>query len=164
MTDAAGIRVADADREALGEELREHMLAGRLDSAEFEDRLELVYKARTRGELDALRADLPVSPAAVRRSLAERRAHLRRRLLQEAGASSTASVVCVAIWLASGASGSFWPIWVIVFTLLPVLRDAWRLLGPAPDEEAVEARLEARRQRRLAGERRGRRRHRELPR
>ncbi|HEY1834411.1 MAG TPA: DUF1707 domain-containing protein [Solirubrobacteraceae bacterium] len=167
MTDPASLRVADADREALIEELREHMLAGRLTSSEFEERLDLAYKATTRGDLDALSVDLPVSPAVVKRSLAQRRAHLRRRLVQEAGGSATASVVCVAIWLASGASGSFWPIWVILFTLLPVLRDGWSLLGPAPDEESVERRLEARRARRLdhgPSGRRSRRHHRELPR
>jgi Domain of unknown function (DUF1707) len=166
MTDPASLRVADADREAAIEELREHMLAGRLTSSEFEERLDHAYKATTRGDLDALRADLPVSPAVVKRSLAQRRAHLRRRLVQEAGGSATVSAVCVAIWLASGASGSFWPVWVIVFTLLPVLRDGWALLGPAPDEEAVERRLEARRARRLDHDHRRSRRnhHRELPR
>jgi hypothetical protein len=162
MTDAASLRVADVDRESVVQELREHMLAGRLEAGEFEDRLALAYKARTRGDLDALGADLPVSPALVKRSIAQRRAHLRRRLLQEAGGASTASVVCVGIWLASGASGSFWPIWVIIFTLLPLLRDAWSLLGPAPDEQAVEARLESRRAKHAAHE--TRRRHRELPR
>ena len=62
--------------------------------------------------------------------------------------------MCVAIWLADGASGSFWPIWVISFTLLPIVRDGFSLLGPAPDEDAVEARLAAGRARRLARERR----------
>lgn len=164
MTDPAGLRVADADREALTEELREHMLAGRLTPNEFEERVDLAYKAMTRGDLDALRADLPVSPALVQRSLAQRRSHLRRRLVQEAGGSLGVSAVCVGIWLAAGADAAFWPGWVIFFTLLPVLRDAWRLFGPAPDEEAVEARLEARRARRLEHGHRRSRRHRELPR
>jgi len=63
--------------------------------------------------------------------------------------------------LTSGAHGGFWPGWVIAFTLLPVVRDAWRLFGPASDLEVVEARLQARHERRLA---RGRRhRYRGLP-
>jgi hypothetical protein len=76
------------------------------------------------------------------------------------------SVLCVAIWAASGATGSFWPIWVIIATLLPLIRDGWRLMGPAPDLEAVEAHIHASRARRLERERRrgGRRHHRELPR
>jgi hypothetical protein len=165
MSDPSTMRVADADRERLAGELREHMVAGRLSQDELEERVDLAYKAKTQADLDALRADLPMSPAAVKQSLAERRSHLRRRLLQEAGGSLTASGVCVAIWLAAGAHGQFWPIWVIVFTLLPLLRDAWALLGPAPDEREVEARLQRRRQRRLAHERRAQRhRHRSLPR
>ncbi len=52
-------RVADADRERAVEELREHMLAGRLDADEFEDRLGAAHQARTRAELDAARTDLP---------------------------------------------------------------------------------------------------------
>lgn len=165
MSDPSSLRVSDADREGLAGELREHMVAGRLDQEEFEQRLDLTYKATTRADLDALRDDLPMSPAAVQRSLQERRGHLRRRLAQEAGGSLTASGVCVAIWLAAGAHGQFWPIWVIVFTLLPLVRDGWLLLGPAPDEQAVQARLQRRRARRL-GHRHGRSRRdrRELPR
>ena len=163
MADPSELRVADADREQLASELREHMLAGRLSSAEFEERLERAYRATTRGELDALRADLPISPATVDAELARRRATVRRRALQEAGGGLTASAVCVAIWIASGASGSFWPIWVIIFTLLPLVRDGWRLIGPEPDLDAVEASLRRRRARGLARERRHSRRG-ELPR
>jgi hypothetical protein len=147
MSDPASLRVSDSDRERLADELREHMVAGRLSQEEFEQRVDLAYKATTQADVDALRADLPMSPAAVQRSLAQRRGHLRRRLAQEAGGSLTASGVCVAIWLAAGAHGQFWPIWVIAFTLLPLVRDGWLLLGPAPDEQAVEARLERRRSR-----------------
>jgi hypothetical protein len=157
MSDPASLRVSDVDRERLADELREHMVAGRLSQEEFEQRVDLAYKATTQADVDALRADLPMSPVAVQRSLAQRRSHLRRRLVQEAGGSLTASGVCVAIWLAAGAHGQFWPIWVIVFTLLPLVRDGWLLLGPAPDERAIEARLERRRSRRLErGHRRSR--------
>jgi hypothetical protein len=163
MSEPSSLRVADADREQLAAELREHMLAGRLTPEEFEERLGRAYKAATRGELDVLKQDLPMSPAGLQVALARRKSNLRRRLLQESGAAVTISAVCVAIWLASGADGSFWPIWVIVATLLPLVRNAWRLFGPAPDLEAVEAQLASRRARRLAQEQR-RSRHRELPR
>ena len=63
-------RIADADRERAVEELREHMLVGRLTAEEFEDRLGSAHAARTRADLDAVRVDLPMSPAA----LSERRA------------------------------------------------------------------------------------------
>jgi hypothetical protein len=152
MSDSSSLRASDADRERVVGELREHMLAGRLSSEEFEERLGLVYRASTESELDAVKADLPASPMAVAQAQAERRAHLRRRVMQESGGAGSASLICVAIWLATGATGSFWPVWVILATSLPLLRDAWRLLGPAPDLEAVEANLNARREQRLARE------------
>jgi hypothetical protein len=63
-------RIADADRERAIEELREHMLAGRLTPEEFEERLGSAHTARTRADLDGVRIDLPMSPAV----LSERRA------------------------------------------------------------------------------------------
>jgi hypothetical protein len=51
--------VADADREAAVEELRQHLMCGRLTTSEFETRLALAHSARTRGDLDVARADLP---------------------------------------------------------------------------------------------------------
>jgi hypothetical protein len=158
MSDQSTLRVADSDRERVSEELREHMMAGRLTQEEFEERLGQTYEASTRADLDAVRADLPMGSAGVERARAERRSHLRRRLLQETGGSAGISLVCVAIWIADGASGGFWPIWVMAATLLPVLRNGWRLYGPAPDEEAVEAHLEARRTHELGRPRRGSRR------
>jgi hypothetical protein len=163
VTDSSSLRVADADREQLATELREHMLAGRLSSEEFEDRIERAYKATTRGQLEELKADLPMSPAVLDAELARRKQKLRRRMVQEASGGLTASAVCVAIWLAAGASGSFWPIWVIIFTLLPAARNAFLLLGRSPDLDDVEAKLNARRARALAREHRHSR-HRQLPR
>ena len=145
MVDPSGIRAADDDRERVAQELREHMLAGRLRPEEFEERVGKAYDAATRGELEALKDDLPMSPEAMRSELASRKAQLRRRLLQEGGGGLTISAICVAIWAISGADGAFWPAWVIFFSLLPVLRNGWRLFGPDPDLEAVERRLERRR-------------------
>jgi Domain of unknown function (DUF1707) len=157
MSDVSKLRVADADREQLIEELREHAIAGRLTAEELEERIGGAYVASTRADLDALRADLPVSSTSVKLALVKRKGQLRRRLLQEAGGSLGVSSLSVGVWLASGPPGSFWPGWVIGVTLLPVVRDAWRLLGPASDLDVVEARLQARHERHLA---RGRRRHR----
>ncbi|WP_372517985.1 DUF1707 SHOCT-like domain-containing protein [Solirubrobacter ginsenosidimutans] len=53
------MRIGDADRDATARELREHWSLGRLDADELEDRLETAYRAKTRGDLDALIADLP---------------------------------------------------------------------------------------------------------
>jgi hypothetical protein len=162
MPDPDQLRVSDADRERLAEELHEHTVAGRLTPEEYEERLGAVYAARTRADLDRQRRDLPISTVAARAALVERKSKLRRRLAQEAGGSIAASLVCVAIWLAAGAHGAFWPIWVIIFTLLPVVRDGWRLLGPGSDLEVVEARLRARHERSLARAHRRSRRYRGL--
>jgi Domain of unknown function (DUF1707) len=157
MSDLSKLRVADSDREQLIDELREHAGAGRLTSDELEQRIGEAYGASTRADLDALRADLPVSSTSVKLALTKRKGQLRRRLLQETGGSLGVSALAIGIWLASGPSGSFWPGWVIGVTLLPVVRDAWHLFGPASDLDVVEARLQARHERQLA---RGRRRHR----
>jgi hypothetical protein len=164
MSDPSHIRVADADREQMVEELREHALAGRLSSEELEERIGSAYRATTRADLDALRADLPVSSTSVALALRKRKGQLRRRLAQEAGGGLGVSALSVGVWIAVGAHGAFWPAWVIGATMLPVVRDSWRLLGPGSDLEVVHARLQARHERRLARGSRGRHRHRGLPR
>ncbi|MGO9957336.1 MAG: DUF1707 domain-containing protein [Solirubrobacteraceae bacterium] len=160
---ADGVRASDEDRERLISELNEHAVAGRLSTDELEDRLEAAYGARTTAELDALRRDLPTTAAQTALAARTRRSHLIRRMIQETGGSAGLFVVCTLIWLASGASGSFWPVWVLIVVVLSLVRDGWALFGPAPDLDAVEANLEARRARRTSerqrrAERRGRRR------
>jgi hypothetical protein len=61
------LRVSDADREATVVRLREAGGEGRLTLEELAERVERADAARTRGDLDALTADLPAStgPAAV---------------------------------------------------------------------------------------------------
>lgn len=164
MSDPSQMRVADADREQLIDELREHAGAGRLTAEELEERVGAAYSATTRADVDALRADLPVSSRSVALALSKRKGLLRRRLAQEAGGSVGVSALAVGVWLLTGGHhhGDFWPAWVIGVTMLPVIRDSWRLFGPASDLEAVEARLQRRHERQLA---RGQRhRYRGLPR
>lgn len=54
-----GLRAGDRDRDAVEEVLREHHLAGRLETEEFQERLDRCYAAKTYAELDDLVADLP---------------------------------------------------------------------------------------------------------
>jgi hypothetical protein len=152
------LRASDEQRDSAAAEIREHFAAGRLTDDELNDRLEAVYRARTEGELGALRADLPALPATraqARAEIAQRRSHLQRQLLQQTGGGLVAFAICVAIWAAAGASGSFWPIWVALVTVLPLIRNGWRLYGPAPELDRVEAELDRRNRRD-----RGRHRHR----
>jgi Domain of unknown function (DUF1707) len=58
-----GELVADADRERAIDQLRGHLLAGRLTDDEFEQRVGLAHNARTRADLDAVRVNLPAEDA-----------------------------------------------------------------------------------------------------
>jgi GntR family transcriptional regulator len=52
------LRVSDVEREAATRRLAEHFAAGRLDQAEFDDRIGRAMSARTRADLNGLFADL----------------------------------------------------------------------------------------------------------
>ena len=84
-----------------------------------------------------------MTPQQRKAELAERRSHLQRRLLQQTGGALSLFMICAVIWLADGASGEFWPIWVAIFPLIALLRNGWRLYGPAPELDRVERELEA---------------------
>jgi uncharacterized protein DUF1707 len=154
----AELRVSDQERDAVAREIREHFAAGRLSEDELGERIQAAYQARTQDELRALRADLPELPATQaqqRAALAERRSELRRRVLQQSGGLLVPFIICTFIWVATGANGHFWPIWVALAALIPLVRNGWDLYGPAPELDRVERDLA----RRGRGEHR-RRRHR----
>jgi len=59
------IRVSDAERSAVAEQLGAHYADGRLDQAEFDERISRTMAAKTRGDLAGLFDDLPdLGPAA----------------------------------------------------------------------------------------------------
>ena len=53
------VRAGDSDRETVADILREQHLAGRLDSDEFQGRLDRCMAAKTYADLDELVTDLP---------------------------------------------------------------------------------------------------------
>ncbi|HYK66700.1 MAG TPA: DUF1707 domain-containing protein [Streptosporangiaceae bacterium] len=55
----SAMRASDADRDAVLAELSEHFQAGRLTHEEFDERSDLVLRAKTYGELADLTRDLP---------------------------------------------------------------------------------------------------------
>ena len=57
------LRASDAEREQLVGTLREHAAEGRLTTDELEERTAAAYAATTRGQLVALRRDLPETAA-----------------------------------------------------------------------------------------------------
>ncbi|WP_092607441.1 DUF1707 SHOCT-like domain-containing protein [Raineyella antarctica] len=52
-------RIGDAERQAAVDALKEHYVAGRLNDAEFNERLDAAMEARTRADLGPLFSDLP---------------------------------------------------------------------------------------------------------
>ena len=60
------LRIGDAERDVALRELGDHFAAGRIDSAEFDERASAALAARTQPQLDVLFADLP-RPRAARR-------------------------------------------------------------------------------------------------
>jgi hypothetical protein len=58
-------RIGDAEREGATTRLNDHFAAGRLDHEEYAERLDAIWSARTRADLDQLFWDLPRTPAPV---------------------------------------------------------------------------------------------------
>jgi DUF1707 SHOCT-like domain len=116
MAESLDTLVADSDRAAAAEDVRKHYDSGRLTLNEFESRLDEVHAARTRGDLEHAFRQLPRS---------EPPASLRVRDLRWSSLAlqyALVNLVSIAVWLASGAQGSFWPKWVLVGTLVWYLR------------------------------------------
>ncbi|WP_420176825.1 DUF1707 SHOCT-like domain-containing protein [Luteococcus sp. OSA5] len=53
------LRIGDAERDDALDQLREHHAAGRIDAAEFDERMSDALQARTLGDLAVLFVDLP---------------------------------------------------------------------------------------------------------
>jgi hypothetical protein len=138
----AALRASDAERERTATLLRDHAAAGRLTPEELDERLGAAYAARTVGELEALAHDLPPAPApapARTRPRALDRPGVRERVLHAVGLVVLVNLACNAIWLATGADGSWWPKWVLLGTVLRLAFQLWALLGPGAAHD--EARL-----------------------
>jgi hypothetical protein len=55
------MRVSDAERQEVADRLAEHFASGRLDQAEFDERISRAMSAKTRADLSGLFDDLPES-------------------------------------------------------------------------------------------------------
>jgi hypothetical protein len=126
------LRAADADRAAVASQLGEHMAAGRLSVAEYDERLTRAYAARTYGELAELTRDLPSRPVARRPEPAAAPVRSGHGISHAgtwggwAGGPSrlaawrnwlAVAVIVLTVWIVSSiGSGELqypWPIWVI---------------------------------------------------
>ena len=105
------VRASDGDREDTAVRLRRAYADGCLETAEFEERLDMALAAKTRGELKRLTADLPkkTKPSRERLEQAQRKA-----FNEHAATYAGVNGGLIVIWAATGADASFWPIWSIV--------------------------------------------------
>jgi hypothetical protein len=110
---APGLRVSDPERDAVAHQLREHFAVGRLNVDELHDRLDRVYTARTRADLDAALTDLPSVAAEVVPAPSPRRRHAWGKFVR-------VNAICWSIWGVTVATSSphhlagLWPLWVTV--------------------------------------------------
>ncbi|MCX0271982.1 DUF1707 domain-containing protein [Nocardia zapadnayensis] len=114
MEITTGTRASDAERDRIVRELSRHLGDGRIDLAEYDQRVAQVYRTTTREELTGVLADLPtLAPA--RPATPRSRFPIWQRI--EATAWLTVSVLVLVIWgaisLGVGEFTYFWPIWVI---------------------------------------------------
>jgi len=107
------LRASDDERESAVEALQAHFADGRLNRAELEQRVSQAYRARSRGALSALLADLPPAPG---RRVARRFYRFQREVLPyHVGAYVTVNGALSGIWAATG-EGRFWPAGVLAPT------------------------------------------------
>jgi hypothetical protein len=74
------MRVGDAERSAIADRLAKHFSDGRLDEAEFNDRLDRAMRAKTMADLTGLLSDLPDAEAVQPQLPAGGRRHERKML------------------------------------------------------------------------------------
>lgn len=123
------MRAADADRQAVADKLKKALDEGRLELAEYDERLQQAYAAKTYGDLEGLLDDIPdtlptqartatpvphtATPAPVVRS--ERAGQLVKAWL---GGFGGIFVVGTVIWLVSSIGSGhpqyFWPVWLLI--------------------------------------------------
>lgn len=132
------MRAADSDRQAVADKLKKAMDEGRLDLAEYDERLQQTYAAKTYGDLQGLLDDLPDStlpvqaptgarpaPAAaapVPQTTRDRSGQLVRAWL---GGFGGVFVLSSAIWLITSITTGhllyFWPVWLLIPMVLGAL-------------------------------------------
>lgn len=125
------VRIGDTERNQAAEALAEHFATGRLDHAEYDERLSVVWTAKTRSDLVPVFADLPhprgpLSPPAPP-SLARIRADIREQRRRERGwLPPWPAIVLIAIALLALTKMPFVLIFVALLVWRPWHHHAWR--------------------------------------
>lgn len=124
---AGDLRVSDADRDLALAELSEHFQAGRLTSAELEDRTGRALSARTGNDLAVLLADLPPASAAAAPVPARDSGRRIEPVLWICVALCVIAVVAVAVVVAPGHHRHIVLVpWWLILVAVFVLRRRWR--------------------------------------
>ena len=107
------MRVSDAERQAVADRLAEHFSSGRLDQAEFDERVGRAMSAKTRADLNGLFDDLPETgaPAATDPSAGQLRRRRRHPVL----------LAALIVFVAIAATHVVWPLLWIGFLVAIVL-------------------------------------------
>jgi hypothetical protein len=132
-------RVGTIERETAVALLGDALAGGYLEADEFAERSAVAYAARTRGELEALVADLPQGFVRTRaREQRRQRAARGARIGMRAHVASyvAGSLLMIGIWAAVGLGAGawyFWPVW-------PIMGWGLGLLGHVIPVRAVLAR------------------------
>ena len=99
------MRVSDAERQAVADRQAEHFSSGRLDQAEFDERVGRAMTAKTRADLNGLFDDLPETgaPAATDQAAGLSRRRRRHPVL----------LVALVVFIIIAASHVVWPLlWI----------------------------------------------------
>jgi len=107
------MRVSDAERQAVADRLAEHFSSGRLDQAEFDERIGKAMSAKTRADLNGLFDDLPETgaPAATDPTTGQLRRRHRHPVL----------LAALIVFVAIAAAHVVWPLLWIGFLVAIVL-------------------------------------------
>ncbi len=127
----APMRASDLDREVIMRALTEAYAEGRLDRAEYDERVEVVHAAKTLGELPAVVVDLvpqaglvpigltALSPRDVEKQAVERWERSRREALMT---FLIPTLICWVVWLVTtGPTGFVWPVFPTIGTAIPLV-------------------------------------------
>jgi len=107
------MRVSDAERQAVADRLAEHFSSGRLDQAEFDERIGKAMSAKTRADVNGLFDDLPETgaPAATDPTAGQLRRRHRHPVL----------LAALIVFVAIAAAHVVWPLLWIGFLVAIVL-------------------------------------------
>jgi len=128
---AASLRASDRDRDIVLGVLAESYADGRLDRQEYDERVEVVSRARTLGELPSALADLVPPTPSIRdaggwmsaEELDQRALHAYQKSRREAFSSLVVlTVVLSGIWFVLSAGHFYWPIFVVAVAAANLLR------------------------------------------